>query len=76
MRNATHKRRLRGREEAGWGSDGSSGQDLFRFRESWETSSSLSSEPVECVSEGVADGLRERGDECRAISRVLGDGGV
>ena len=31
--NGTHKRRLRDGDETGWGSDGSSGQDRFRFRE-------------------------------------------
>ena len=73
MRNATHERRLRGRDETEWRSDGSSEQDRFRFREGWRAPSSLSSEPVECVSEGVADGLRERGEEYRALSRAPGD---
>lgn len=74
--NWTHKRRLRGRDETGCGSDGSSEQDRFRFRECWETSSSLSSESVECVSEGVADWLRDGGDGYGTISGVPGDGGV
>ena len=76
MRNGTHKRRLRGWNKTGWGSDENSGQDLFRFRECWEMPSSLSSESVECVSEGVADWLRDGGDGCGAISGVHGDGGV
>ena len=76
IRNVTHERRLRGGSKAGKESDGSSEQDRFRFREGSGTSSSLSSESVECVSEGVADRLRDMGDGCRAISRVLEDGGV
>ena len=58
----THRRRLRRGDRTGWGSGGSSEQDRFRFREGLEASSSLSSESVECVSEGVADWLRDRGD--------------
>ena len=74
MRNATHnKRRLRERDETWWGSGGSSEQDRFRFREARRVSSSLS-ESMECVSEGVADGLRECSDECRATSNAAGDG--
>ena len=73
--NATHERRLRGQDEAEWRSDGTSEPDRLRFREDWEASPSLS-ESVECVSEGVADGLRKGGDGHKAISRVLGDGGV
>lgn len=76
MINATHKRRLRDRDGPEWGSDESSEPDRFLFREGWEALSSLSSESVECVSEGVADGLREGGDEYRALSRAPGDGGV
>jgi len=57
--NGTHKRRLRGGGETGWGSDWTSERERFRFREVWEVSSSLSSESVECVSEGVADRLRD-----------------
>ena len=60
--NSTHERRLQGGDETGWESDGSSEHDRFRFREAWETSSSLSSESVEFVSEGVADWLRDGGD--------------
>ena len=71
----THKRRLRGRGEIGWEPDGSSEQDRFRFRECREASSSLSSESVECVSEGVADWLRNGGDGYEAMSEVPGDGG-
>lgn len=74
MRDTTHKRRLYDRDGTEWGPDGSSEQDCFRFREGWEASSSLSSESVECVSEGVADGLREGGDEYRALARVPGGG--
>lgn len=74
--NDTHERRLRGGNETGEGSDGSTKQDRFRFREGWEASSSLSSESVECVSEGVADWLRDGGDGCGAISGVSRDSGV
>ena len=74
--NTTHKRRLRGRDETEWRSDGSSEQDRFRFREGREASSSLSSESVECVSEGVADGLREGCDKYGTLAMAPGDGGV
>ena len=76
MTNSTHKRRLRGGDETGWGTDGCSKRDLFRFRESWEASSSLSSESMERVSEGVADGLRDGGDGCDVIYWVSEDGGA
>lgn len=74
MRNATHKRRLHDRDGTEWEPDARSEQDRFRFREGLEVSSSLSSESVECVSEGVADGLRE-GDEYGALARMPGGGG-
>jgi len=74
-RNTTHKRRLRDWDGVEWGSDGSSEQDRFRFREARRASSSLS-ESVECVSEGVADGLREGGDGYRALRGPPGDSGV
>lgn len=75
MRDATHGRRLRGRGGTEWGSDGTSEQDRFRFREGWEASPSLSSESIEYVSEGATDGLRE-GNEYRVVSTVLGGDGV
>ena len=75
-RNGTHKRRLRDGDESGWGSDGSSEHDRFRFRECLDASSSPSSESVEYVSEGVTDVLRDGGDGCGEISEVPGDGGV
>jgi len=62
MRNSTHERRLRVGGETGWGSDETSERDRFRFREACDASSSLSSESVEWVSEGVADRLRDGGD--------------
>lgn len=75
MVNATHKRRLRDGNETGRGSDGNSKSewDRFRFR---EVSSSLSSEPVEWVREGVADGLRDGGDGNGKVSGVPGDCGA
>lgn len=76
MKNTTHKRRLRNRNGVGWGSDDSSEQDRFRFREGCEASSSLSSDSVECVSEGVADELREGGDEYKALPTARGGDGV
>ena len=72
VRDITYKRRLRSGDEVGWESGGSSEQDLFRFRDVWEASSSLS-ESVECVREGVADGLREGGEERRGMSTASGD---
>ena len=76
VRNTTHnKRRLHGRNEIWWG-PGSSEQGRFRFREGLEASSSLSSESVECVSEGGADGLREGCDEYETLSMAPGDSGV
>ena len=70
MENTAHRRRLQVGGGVEYDSGGSSEQDRFRFRESWEASSSLDSESTEFVREGVADGLREGGNGCGVISWV------
>ena len=62
VKNTTHKRRFRGGDGTKWGSDGDSRQERLLFRVDREELSSLPSELVEWVSEGVGDGLR--GSRC------------